>query len=171
MISISISGLDLYIVGHLSKSLLKTLSAAFHTAEELISFRGTEAVIFHEGIDQNAWETLVQIQVPQTVKFSEAEVAKILYQGLKEHTIHIHVSFSYYAPDHRHSFVSKDYPRFITESNVVEAGASTHEPTEEIYTGDIFTGVQEQLDKGQTKSQEKKNPAAPNELKTINKKS
>ena len=57
--------------------------------------------------------------------------------------------FEYYSADNKYQKINPDYPRYITEANLVDVSEDEYvdedsesgEEDDEIYTGDIFEGL------------------------------
>ena len=82
MITISVIGLDQYVVGHYSKQHSKNLAALFETSEDNISFIAPDCYIFHNGVEQTSWNSIVRVTAPRQFEKLEANVAKYLLKTL-----------------------------------------------------------------------------------------
>lgn len=165
MITITILGLDQYIVGRLSRELTSNLAKIYEVSEDDINFIAPNNMVFHNGVEQTSWNVLVRIHAPKKLNVVQDDVANIISVGIGEMAINLAIEFYYYSTDDRYERISKDYPRYITESNIVNTetdefydddctceddecechhheGCSCHDdeiPSEdELYTGDIF---------------------------------
>ncbi len=147
MITISILGLDQYVVGHYSGENTAKLARLFETKPENINFYAPESFLFHDGIEQTSWNTLVRVHAPVRCRKVQDLVAKYLLATLEGITIHVAVEFYYYQETDRYEKVNKDYPRFITEANMVTAEDDEEEEEEnpELYEGNIFKEFESQL--------------------------
>ena len=74
----------------------------------------------------------------------EEKAAKYLLETLKEFSIHLTLQFNYFHSHHQYSKINKEYPRFITEENVVSVDDS--DESEELYEGNVFAGMEKKLD-------------------------
>ena len=119
MITISVIGLDQYVVGHYSKQHSKNLAALFETSEDNISFIAPDCYIFHNGVEQTSWNGIVRINAPKEYKKFQDRIAKYLLTTLCDYCINIYVEFYYFDSDDSYLHISSDYPRFITEENMV----------------------------------------------------
>lgn len=146
MVTISIYGLDQYVVGHYSKEHTKNLASLFEVDDNDVVFYSPNAYVFHNGVEQTSWNTIVKINAPEQCEKLEDKVANYIIKTLKEFSIHLVVEFSYYHKHHRYEFVNKEYPRFISEENVVNVEDEEYQEGEEIYDGNIFEGFEEKYE-------------------------
>ena len=147
MITITLIGLDQYTVAHYSKDHTKNLADLFETEEDNISFVSTDSLVFHEGIDQPSWNSIVQVSAPTKFEAVQQNVAKYLLNTLKDFSIHLVVEFHYYHDHDRYEYVNKDYPRFLTEANIADVDYDEEiDENTEIYHGNIFEGYEEKLE-------------------------
>lgn len=144
MITITVYGLDQYTVGRYSREHAKNLAQLFETNEDNISFIASDAYIFHNGVEQTSWNPIVKVNAPEKFKVFEAKIAKYLLETLKVFTINLFVEFSYFHEHHRYEHINKEYPRFLTEENVVNVEDSEDE--NDIFMGNVFEGMEEKLD-------------------------
>lgn len=143
MVTISIYGLDQYVVGHYSKDHTANLASLLEVDENDVVFYSPNAYVFHKGVEQTSWNTIVKINAPEQCEKLEDKVANYIIQTLKEFSIHLVVEFSYYHKHHRYEFVNKEYPRYISEENVVNAEEEEYQEGDEIYEGNMFEGFEE----------------------------
>lgn len=144
MITITIYGLDQYIVGRYSGEHTENLAQLFETSPDNINFCVPDAYVFHNGTEQTSWNTIIQIHAPEKFEILEAKVANYLIQTLKEFSINLSVEFTYFHSHHRYEHINNEYPRYITEENLVNVEES--EDDEELYEGNIFEGMEEKLE-------------------------
>ena len=144
MISITVYGLDAYIIGHYSKDHTANLAQLFETKEENIVFIVSDEYVFHNGVEQTSWQTLVKISAPEKYEPLEDKVATYLLKTLTQFSVHVQIVFDYFHGHHEHTFVNKDYPRFIKEDNVVNV--EEEDEDEELYEGNIFEGMEKKLE-------------------------
>lgn len=156
MITLSILGLDQYVVGHYSGENTAKLARLFETKPENINFYAPESFLFHDGIEQTSWNTLVRVHAPAKYKKVQDLVAKYLLATLEGITIHVAVEFYYYQESDRYEKINKDYPRFITEANMVTADDEEEETedTAELYEGNIFADFEKKLGQGEKQKPE-----------------
>jgi hypothetical protein len=119
MITISVLGLDQYVVGHYSKDNTANFASLFETEESEINFVASEAVVLHKGVEQTSWNALVIVRAPRRVEAVESKVADYLIKTLSEFTINLEVNFEYYDEGRHYEHVNAAYPRFIDETNSV----------------------------------------------------
>ena len=155
MISITIYGLDRFVVGRLSREMLPNLVKAFECDEEEIVFVGTENMVFFKGFEQPSWNVIVRVDGPEKYHDLEETVKEVIFDGMSLYAIHIVIQFNYFHKEHEHIHLNEEYPRFIKDENVVnyeehydeeddecDDPDHEHEPDEEeLFTGDIFEGI------------------------------
>ena len=146
MVTISIYGLDQYVVGRYSKEHSANISSLLEVGEDDLVFYSPNAYVFHNGVEQTSWNTIVKVNAPEECKKLEDKVANYLIQTLKEFSIHLVVEFSYYHKHHRYEFVNKEYPRYISEENVVNVEDEEYQEGDEIYEGNMFEGFEEKYE-------------------------
>ncbi len=153
MITISVIGLDQFVVGELSKQLTPNLAKIYETSEDEINFVAPNNMYFHNGVDQTSWNTLLKVNAPERCALVEEEAANILVAGISEVAINIAIEFSYYHEEHRYEKLNSDYPQFL-ETSIHDLEVSyddeddddddeddweeLDDEDEEIYDGDIF---------------------------------
>lgn len=142
MITISILGLDQYIVGRLSRDLTTNIAKLYEVSEDDVVFVAPNNMIFHKGVEQTSWNVIVKVHVPMKVNIFQDEMANLLMIGLKDVAINTIVEFTYYSQDNRYESINKEYPRYITENNLsdLDLDVSYEEDVDEedIYDGDVF---------------------------------
>lgn len=145
MIIISIYGLDQFVVGRLSRELSENLADLYETSEENFIFISNEGTVFHQGVEQTSWDTYVFIKASRKYDIIEDIVAHFFLDQLSTYSINVHVEFIYDEGAHTHERINKEYPRFITEENIVNVGNEYDDEEtegdneeEEIFDGDIF---------------------------------
>jgi len=155
MITIFIYGLDQFVVGRLSNEMTKNLARLYEVSEDEINFVAPSDMVFHKGVEQTSWNILIHVHAPMKVSVLQDQVANFLLASIGDVAINKAVEFYYYSQDNRYEKINEEYPRFITEENVVnvhehdeccdddcDCEDNDEEPSEEeIYTGDIFEGV------------------------------
>ena len=144
MITITIYGLDGYTVGHYSKGHTENLAQLFETKEENIVFVSSDEFVFHKGVEQTSWQTLVKVSAPEKYEPLEGKVATYILKTLTEFSIHVQIVFEYFHGHHEYEFTNKDYPRFIKDENLVNVEESDED--EELYEGNIFEGMEKKLE-------------------------
>ena len=163
MITLTYLGLDQFVVGHLSREITPLLASLYECSEDEIDFVAPNNIVFHNGVEQTSWNTLVRVHAPLKVKVLEDQAAKIIMDTTVGPTINVAVEFYYYSQDNRYEKINPDYPRFITDENLVNTepdyceddddDCCDHdhhhelhegEESDEIYTGDIFKDFNKQ---------------------------
>ena len=146
MITLTIYGLDQFVVGQLSKEMTHNLAELYEVSEDEINFVAPMNMVFHKGVDQTSWNTLVQVHLPKKVMVLQDEAARLIMSMIVGPTINVAVEFYYYSEDNRYEKINEDYPRFITDDNEVdlqddyddEAEYVEGDGKDEVFTGDIF---------------------------------
>ena len=150
MITITMYGLDQFVVGNLSRELTPLVAKLYEVDEDEVNFIAPQAMVFHKGVEQTSWNILIEVHAPMKVSVLQDQMAELMLHGIGEVAIHVSVEFYYYSQDNRYQKINDDYPRFITEENLVgvEEDEYFDEPEEgeeddQVYTGDIFAGIHE----------------------------
>ncbi|MCR5333159.1 MAG: hypothetical protein K6E11_04005 [Bacilli bacterium] len=146
MITFEIIGLDQYTIGHYSKDNNKNLANLFETSEDELCFYAPNAYLFHNGVEQTSWQTLVKVFAPQKYDVFQDKIADYLLKTLKNFSINVAVEFYYYDEDNRYEYHNEEYPLYIKSENVVNVEEDELKEGEELYEGNIFENFQEQLE-------------------------
>ena len=147
MITITIYGLDQFVVGNLSRELTPLIAKLYEVDEDEVNFIAPQAMVFHKGFEQTSWNILIQVNAPKKVSVLEEQMSQLMLHGIGEVAIHVAVEFYYYSQDNRYTKINENYPRFIADDNLVDIDDDYPEDIEEgegedeIYTGDIFEGI------------------------------
>lgn len=148
MITISIFGLDPYMVRGISKDITPKLADIYETSKDNINFFCPECLFIHDGVEQNTWNILVKVDAPMKVKVMEKEACKILHQFLKDACINMEIQFYYFSQDNYYEYIDKTHPRFMTEENVVyeeDDYEDDEDNSVEPYLGNVFEGFEDKL--------------------------
>lgn len=158
MITVSILGLDPYLVRQISKAMTPKLKDIYECSSDDIDFYCPECLYIHDGVEQNTWNILVRVHAPLKVRVLQNEAVKIIREFLKDACINLAVEFYYYSQDDRYEFIDETHPRFMTESNSVEISEDDHEEEnedekgegwyDEPYLGNVFEGFEDKLNGG-----------------------
>ncbi len=169
MVTIEVLGLDQYVVGHYSKDCTADIANILETSEDEINFYSPcDSLLFHDGVEQTSWNTLVVVRIPKKYELFESKLADYLLETLRDFSINVEINFEYIAEGKTYSFVNSDYPRFLTENNIANSDTEDddcscghdhehHEEEEddealdynnpdEIYLGDVFKEHQKEMD-------------------------
>lgn len=144
MITLTVYGLDPYVVGHLSQEMTPNLAQLYEVSEDEINFIAPNNMVFHKGVDQTSWNTIIRVNLPKKLLVLQDQAAEIIMQMVQGPTINVAVEFYYYSQDNRYEKLNNEYPRFITDDNLVdvenydESVYVEGEGEDEVYTGDIF---------------------------------
>lgn len=145
MITISIIGLDPYLVRQISKEMSAKVADIYETTVDNINFYAPECLFIHNGVEQNTWNVLVKVNAPLKVKVMEKDAVKIIHEFVKDACVNMAIEFYYYSQDNRYEFIDKEHPRFMTEENTVIEEDEQLEEGEEPYLGDIFENFEEKI--------------------------
>lgn len=145
MITISIIGLDPYLVRQISKEMSAKIADIYETTVDNINFYAPECLFIHNGVEQNTWNVLVKVNAPLKVKVMERDAAKIIHEFVKDACVNMAIEFDYYSQDNRYEYIDKNHPRFMTEENTVIEEDESLEDGEEPYLGDIFENFEEKI--------------------------
>ena len=149
MITITIYGLDQFVVGQLSRELTPLVAKLYEVEEDDVSFIAPQAMIFHKGTEQTSWNILIHVNAPKKVSVLQDQMAQLMLHGIGDVAIHVTVEFYYYSQDDRYQKINENYPRFISDDNLVNVDDEYPEDLEEgeeddqIYTGDIFKDLED----------------------------
>lgn len=170
MITIAVLGLDQYVVGHYSKEHTENLANLLEVEEDEINFYAPQSVIFHRGVEQTSWNTLIIVSLPERLAVLEEKVATYLLNTFTNFTINLEIEFQYFHEGHRYQKINSDFPRFIQEEQLEkeanllrEAEEEAHKDAdllddeddedeidinnpEELYLGNVFAGHEEELE-------------------------
>ena len=145
MITLTLYGLDQFVVGRLSREMTSALADIYECDKEEILFVAPEAMVFHNGVEQTSWNAIVRVDAPKKVAVLQEDVARVIMQMVKGPTIHVQVVFNYFSQDNFYESINDDYPRYIEEKNIVEVdyddsdvNIEEGEGDDQIFTGDIF---------------------------------
>ena len=145
MITLIFYGLDQFVVGRLSRELTPLIAKLYEVEEDEINFIAPNNMIFHKGTEQTSWNLLIHVHAPLKVSVLQKMMADLLLNVIGEVAIHKTVEFYYYSQDNRFQNINENYPRFITEDNLVDVDTDHDdedleegEGDDQIYTGDVF---------------------------------
>lgn len=153
MITISIIGVDPYLVRQISKAMTSQFASLYEVSKDDINFYAPECLYIHDGVEQNTWNVLVKVNAPYKVQVLETDAVRIIREFMKEACINLAIEFYYYSEDNRYEFIDDSQPRFMTEQNSFEMvdeeeyeeSESDEEGGEEPYLGDIFADFNKQV--------------------------
>ena len=144
MITITIYGLDQFVVGRLSRELTPLVAKLYEVDEDEINFIGPNAMVFHKGVEQTSWNILIEVSAPLKVAVLQEQMSDLMLNGIGDVAINKTIIFKYYSQDSRVQKLNGAYPRYISEENLVDIEEDEYEEREEgegeddIFTGDIF---------------------------------
>lgn len=153
---IEIFGLDKYVVATLSEQLHLPLIKLTKVNEKELFFSVFESMIFHQGVDQNAWHTIIRIFLVETDMKYQEEMKALFIEALKDQTIHLHFEFYPQSKQNIHHVIRKDYPLFVSETNAVKVEEELNESTQDIFHGNVFEGKEKDLETITIPSKKKK---------------
>ena len=144
MITVTIYGLDQFVVGRLSREMTPNLAKLYELSEDEIIFVAPENMVFHNGVEQTSWNIIIHVHAPKRAALVEEQVAKFILETIGDVAINKVIEFYYYSEDNRYTKLNESYPRFIAADNLVDIEEENYEDMEEgegednIFTGDIF---------------------------------
>ena len=145
MITLTLYGLDQFVVGRLSREMTSALADVYECDKDEILFVAPEAMVFHNGVEQTSWNAIVRVDAPKKLAVLQEDVARVIMQLVNGPTIHVQVVFNYFSQDNFYESINDDYPRYIEEKNIVEVdyddsdvNIEEGEGDDQIFTGDIF---------------------------------
>ncbi|MBO7615104.1 MAG: hypothetical protein J6T15_05350 [Bacilli bacterium] len=157
MITVTIYGLDQFVVGRLSQEMTPSLARLYEVDEDEINFVAPENMVFHNGVEQTSWNVIIHVNAPMKVSVLQDDVARFILTSIGDVAIHKTIEFYYYSQDNRYTKYNEDYPRYITEENTVGYDDEYededecddddcechhhHHDEDELFTGDIFEGI------------------------------
>lgn len=153
---IEIFGLDKYVVATLSEQLHLPLIKLTKVNEKELFFSVFESMIFHQGVDQNAWHTIIRIFLVETDMKYQEEMKALFIEALKNQTIHLHFEFYPQSKQNIHHVIREDYPLFVSETNAVKVEEELNESTQDIFHGNVFEGKEKDLETITIPSKKKK---------------
>lgn len=153
---IEIFGLDKYVVATLSEQLHLPLVKLTKVNEKDLFFSVFESMIFHQGVDQNAWHTIIRIFLVETDMKYQEEMKALFIEALKDQTIHLHFEFYPQSKQNIHHVIREDYPLFVSETNAVKVEEELNESTQDIFHGNVFEGKEKDLETITIPSKKKK---------------
>ena len=144
MITVTIYGLDQFVVGRLSREMTPNLAKLYELSEDEIIFVAPQNMVFHKGVEQTSWNIIIHVHAPKKVSVIQDQVAKLILESIGDVAINKILEFYYYSEDNRYSKLNDSYPRFIASDNLVDIEEEDYEDMDEgegedeIFTGDIF---------------------------------
>lgn len=150
MITITFYGLDQFVVGRLSKVLTPNVAKLYEVSEDEVNFHAPNMMVFHNGVEQTSWNVMIEVKAPLKVRVLQDQAAKLLLEGIGDVAINVQVIFNYYSQDDRYIKINDQYPRYITEDNLVgldeeyegyDEEIEEGEEEDQLYAGDIFKGL------------------------------
>lgn len=143
MVILKFYGLDQYVVGNYSKEHTTNIAKILETSEEEILFYAPNSYIFHKGVEQTSWNTIVVVMLDEKYHDLQAELSQYLIETLKPFSINLHLAFNYYHTHHTLSHFNDKYPHFIRDDNLVKVEEEDTSNVDildddQVYTGDIF---------------------------------
>ena len=144
MITVTIYGLDQFVVGRLSREMTPNLAKLYELSEDEIIFVAPQNMVFHKGVEQTSWNIIIHVHAPKKASVLQDQVAKLILESIGDVAINKILEFYYYSEDNRYSKLNDSYPRFIASDNLVDIEEEDYEDMDEgegedeIFTGDIF---------------------------------
>lgn len=145
---IEIFGLDKYVVATLSRELQPAILRLTQLEPSQLYFAVHETLIFQNGVDQNAWHTIVKIQLEPSLTSKQEALVTLIKDALQTHTIHVHIEIYVQPINASMHIFQAQYPLFVTESNQVRIDQEdVDDDGPEIFHGNVFAGKEEALEK------------------------
>ena len=72
MITITIYGLDQFVVGRLSREMTPNLAKLYELSEDEILFVAPENMVFHKGVEQTSWNIIIHVHAPYLSSFASS---------------------------------------------------------------------------------------------------
>lgn len=144
MITVTIYGLDQFVVGRLSREMTPNLAKVYEVKEDDILFVAPNNMVFHKGVEQTSWNIMIHVHAPKKAVLVQDQVATLILESIGDVAINKIVEFYYYSEDNRYVKFNDSYPRFISSDNLVNIEDEEYEEMDEgedddeIFTGDIF---------------------------------
>lgn len=150
MITIFVYGLDQFVTGRLSRELSANLADLYEIDEDEICFIASDEMVFHKGVEQTSWNVFVKVNAPEIYKILEDNIASYLLDQLSYYSINVEIEFVYHDERRIHSKMNDEYPRYITDENMVNIDTERVDDDEDdedyktddegvdIFEGDIF---------------------------------
>ena len=73
MVTISIIGVDPYLVRQISKAMTDKISNIYEISKDDVNFYAPECLYIHDGVEQNTWNVLVKVNAPIKAKIMEKD--------------------------------------------------------------------------------------------------
>ena len=144
MVLISVYGLDPYCIGNYSKEHTEEIANLLECSKDEIHFVALEHYLFHDGVDQTSWNLLVNVKLDSKYRNLAKNLATYLLETVKLFGVHVTVKFEFtHDDDYLFSSLNEDYPRYLTDKNMVKVEEEVDEDVditdeEQVYTGNIF---------------------------------
>lgn len=147
MVIIKTYGLDPYLLRELSKDLNDRLLKIYEKKNEEITFIGNECLLVNNGVEQNTWNSFIEVISPKEYKIFEKEIDKILTHYFSEVVINIEILFTYFERSNYYLHLNPKFDRYLKEKeeNISNDyldkdnySYSEIESSEDIFLGDAF---------------------------------
>lgn len=120
MITVSLLGCDRYVAMQVSKESQKKLADLYEIDINDIIFYAPESFLIHDGVEQTSYQLSIVVHAPLRFSVLEKNVAEFLSKACSNYSVHISIRFNYFDADHEYNYLDLDYPRYITETNMVQ---------------------------------------------------
>lgn len=137
MVVIYVYGLDQFVVGDISGEISKNLANLYEVDIDEINFVAVNNMVFHNGVEQTSWHTIIRVVAPEVCHVLQDKIKNYLIECFKDYTINIEIYFEYFHNHDHILHINEDYPRYMSEKNVVEID-DEYDEAEEIFDGNIF---------------------------------
>ncbi len=149
MIRIELIGMDHYLLEEYSKEITPQLAKMLGVSSDDFFYQAT-GKLYHGGVDQTSWNCMAVIHLDKKFIDKEKAVADYILQTMTEYILNGYVQFVYETrPVYRK--INEEYPPFLDKRPEEEINEDEEEyeevDEEDIYTGDVFAGFEEKLQK------------------------
>ena len=138
MIIVTLKGADVYLSGEYERVVIPSLAKVYGVSEDDIIIHAQDGFLYHNGVEQTSYNLIVKVECDSKYASKEVECVDKIFAISKNFSIHTHVYFSYFDEKHMYSSLNRDYPRYLTSSNMVNIEEDDDKDDIEIYDGNIF---------------------------------
>ncbi len=159
MITIEVIGMNHYMLGDYSHMHTRAIANLFEVDESEVYFYSGDLKLFHDGVDQTSWHTLIRVHAPKKYEPFEKNVAKYLLDTMTDYILNAHVEFNYFDEKHTYDKLNHDYAPFFPREEDDDQEEDYEEDEdfsdEELFEGNAFEGFKEKLKEKQNNHAEK----------------
>ena len=151
MITISILGIDPYLIRQISREATKTIANLYEVPEDEVNFFAYEGLLVHAGNEQNLWNVIVRVKAPDVYKNVEKAMFELLKNYLTDVCFHFTLEFEYYHLNSVYKHINDEFDLYFTEKESSyeddehdedKSDEEDEVPSEEeLYLGNAFKGI------------------------------